>query len=100
MWQKLKPKNPNITIKHISKHNVIRMVKTHGELDTIVIKVNNQMEVIQIQVAKNIVEDVLIDGGVSVNIITENLRTKLSLPKLRLAPYHLRMVDKSMTKPL
>ncbi len=49
---------------------------------------------------KNIVEDVLIDGGTSVNIITKNLRTKLSSPKPRPAPYHLRMADHNMTTPL
>ncbi len=58
------------------------------------------MVVIQVQVGNNIVEDVLIDGGVSVNIIIENLITKLGLPKLKLAPYHLKMVDQNMTKPL
>jgi hypothetical protein len=99
MWQKLKLKKPNITIKHISEHSVAKVVKTHGELDTMAIKVDNQMEVIQIQVMKNIV-DVLLDGGVSVNIISKNLRTKLGLPKPRPTPYHLRMVDQSMTKPL
>jgi hypothetical protein len=35
------------------------------------------MAIIQVQVGKNIVEDVWIDGGASVNIITENLGTKL-----------------------
>jgi hypothetical protein len=58
------------------------------------------MIVIQVQVGKNIVEDVLIDGGASVNIIIKNLRTKLSSPKPRLAPYHLKMANQSMTKPL
>jgi hypothetical protein len=42
----------------------------------------------------------LIDGGASVNIIIENLITKFSLPKLRPIPYHLKMVDRSMTRPL
>jgi hypothetical protein len=51
------------------------------------------MIVIQVQVGKNIVEDVLIDGGASVNIIIKNLRTKLSSPKPRLAPYHLKMAN-------
>jgi hypothetical protein len=32
--------------------------------------------IIQIQVGKNIVEDVLLDGRASVNIIIENLRKK------------------------
>ncbi len=46
------------------------MVETHVKLDTTTIKVDNQMAIIQVQVGKNIVEDVLIDGGASVNIIT------------------------------
>jgi len=58
------------------------------------------MAVFQVQVGKNIVENVLLDGGASVNITTENLRTKLGLPKPRQAPYHLKMGDQSMTRPL
>jgi hypothetical protein len=58
------------------------------------------MAVIQIQVGKNIVEDVLLNGRTSVNIITKNLITKLGLPKVKLAPYHLITVDQSMTRPL
>jgi hypothetical protein len=58
------------------------------------------MAVIQVQVGKNIVEDVLIDGRASVNIITKNLTTKLGLAKPRLVPSHLRMTNQSMTKPL
>jgi hypothetical protein len=49
------------------------MVETHSELDIVAIEVNNQMVVIQVQMGKNIVEDVLIDGGANVNITTENL---------------------------
>jgi hypothetical protein len=69
MWQKLKLKKPNITIKKISKPNVAIVVETHSKLNTTAIEVNNQMIVIQVQVGKNIVKDVLIDGGGSVNII-------------------------------
>jgi hypothetical protein len=60
------------------------------------------MAVIQVQVGKKIVKDVLIDGreNVHVNIIIENLKTKLGLPKPILAPYHLKMVDQNMTRPL
>ncbi len=53
MWQKLKLKKPNITSKMIS--SVATMVETHFEVDTIVIKVDNQMAIIQVQVGKNIV---------------------------------------------
>ncbi len=66
---KLKPKKPNITIEQIFEPSVAIVVETHSELDTITIKVDNQMVVIKVQVGKNIVEDVLIDGGASVNII-------------------------------
>jgi len=76
------------------------VVETHFELNIATIEVDNQMVVIQVQVGKNIIVDVLIDGGTSVNIITENLRTKLGLPEPRPAPYHLIMVNQSMTKPL
>jgi hypothetical protein len=41
------------------------------------------MAIIQVQVVKNIVEDVLLNGGTSVNIIRKNLRTNLGLPKPR-----------------
>jgi len=44
-------------------------------------------------VGKNIVEDVLIDGGAKVNTIIENLKKKLGLPKPKPAPYHLRMTN-------
>jgi hypothetical protein len=42
----------------------------------------------------------LIDGGANVNITIENFITKLGLPKPRLAPYHLKMANQSMIKPL
>ncbi len=47
---------------------------------------------------KNILEDVLLDGGSGVNIITKDLRKKLQLPIPKPAPYTLRMVDQTLTK--
>jgi hypothetical protein len=47
------------------------------------------MATIQVQIGKNIKEDVLLDGGFRVNIIIEQLR--LGLTKLKLAPYNLKM---------
>jgi hypothetical protein len=84
----------------ISKPSVTIVIKTPSKVDTATIEVDNQMEVIQIQVGKHIVEDVLLNGGASVNIIIENLKTKLGLPKPRPTPYHLKMVDQNMTKHL
>jgi hypothetical protein len=76
------------------------VVETHSGLNTTNVEVDNKMAVIQVQVGKNIVEDVWINGGATVNIIIKNFRTKLSLPKTRSIPYHLKMVDQSMTTPL
>jgi hypothetical protein len=45
------------------------------------------------------VEDVLIDGGASVNITIENFIKNLNLPKPIPIPYHLRMTNQSMTRP-
>jgi hypothetical protein len=73
MWHKLKLEKPNITIKVMSEPSVVTMFETHFEVDTTAIKVDNQMAFIQIQVGKNIVDDVLLDGGASVNIIIKNL---------------------------
>ncbi len=38
------------------------------------IAIDHQMAIIKIQVGKKFVEDVLLDGGYGVNIITEKLR--------------------------
>jgi hypothetical protein len=93
MWHKVKLEKANITTKVISEPSVAIMIETHFEIDITIIKVDNQMVVIQVQVGKNIGEDVLLDGGTSVNIIIENLRTKLGLPKPRPAPDHLKMIN-------
>jgi hypothetical protein len=69
------------------------MVETHTKVDIAVIEVDNYMVIIQVQVGKNIVEDVLLDGGASVNIIKKNLKSKLGLPKPKLVPYHFRKID-------
>jgi hypothetical protein len=70
MWQKLRPKKANTYTKVISKVSVAIIGETHFKVNVAAIKVVNQIAVIQIQVGKNIVEDVLLDGGASVNIIT------------------------------
>ncbi len=56
------------------------------------------MVVIQVQIEKNTIENVLLDGGFKINIITKQLKLKLGLPKLKLAPYNLRMADQTTTK--
>jgi hypothetical protein len=39
-----------------------------------IVAIDHQMVVIQVQVGKNFIDDVLIDGGSKINIITENLK--------------------------
>jgi hypothetical protein len=58
------------------------------------------MAIIQIHVGKNIIDDVIIDGGSRVNIIIVNLRVQLGLPKPNLVPYNLRMANQTIIKPL
>jgi hypothetical protein len=43
------------------------------ELIVVSIAIDHQMAMIQIQVGKNFIEDVLLNGGSRVNIITEKL---------------------------
>jgi len=84
----------------ILEPSVATVVETHSKVNITTIEVNNQMTIIQVQVRNNIVEDVLIYDGASVNIIKENLITKLGLPKPRPTPYHFKMENKNMIRPL
>jgi hypothetical protein len=58
------------------------------------------MVVIQVQIGKNTIEDVLLDGGFGINIITEQLRLRFGLQKPKPAPYDLRMAYQTTTKPM
>jgi hypothetical protein len=49
------------------------------------------MVVIQVQIGKNTIKDMLLDGGSTVNIITKQLKLRLGFPKLKPTPYNLRM---------
>jgi hypothetical protein len=62
--------------------------------------IDHQMVVIQIQVDKNFIDDVLIDGGSRVNIITKNLKILLSITKPNPTTYNLRMENQTIAKPL
>jgi hypothetical protein len=58
------------------------------------------MAIIQVQIGKNTIKDVLLDGGFGVNIIMEQLRLRLGLPKPKPTPYNLRMANQITTKPM
>ncbi len=64
------------------------------------VAIDHQMVVIQVQVRKNFIEDVPIDGGSGVNFIIEKLWVQLGLSKPKPTPYNLRMAAQTITKPL
>jgi hypothetical protein len=53
---------------------------------------------IQIQVGKNMVEGILLDGGFNMDIMTKELRKWLGLPSPKPTPYTLQMADQTITK--
>ena len=57
------------------------------------------MPVISICIGKNIVDDVFLDGGLGVNVITEEEHCRLGLPKLSPAPFNLKMANGTIAKP-
>ena len=57
------------------------------------------MLVISICIGKNVVDDVLLDGGLGVNIITEEERYRLGLPTPSPAPFNLKMANGTIAKP-
>ena len=60
--------------------------------------IDKHMPVISISIGKNIVDDVLLDGGSVVNVITEEERRKLGLPKPSPAPFNLKMANGTIAK--
>jgi hypothetical protein len=58
------------------------------------------MAIIQIQIGKNIIKDAFMDGGSRINIIIEQLKLRLGLPRPKPAPYNLRMADQTTIKPM
>jgi hypothetical protein len=58
------------------------------------------MLVIHVQVGKNFIKDVLLDGGFGVNIIMEKMRVWLGMSKSKPAPYNLHVVYQTIAKPL
>ena len=61
--------------------------------------IDKHMPVISISIGKNIVDDVLLDGGSGVNVITEEKRCKLGLRKPSSAPFNLKMANETIAKP-
>ncbi len=67
LWQKLKLEKTHNVSKATTNKQVGSSVPKVG---TTVIAIDNHMAIIQVQIGKNTIEDVLLDGGSRVNIIT------------------------------
>ena len=61
--------------------------------------IDKHMPIISICIGKNVVDDVLLDGGSGVNVITEEERRRLGLPKPSPAPFNLKMANGTIAKP-
>jgi len=95
LWHKMKLDKPhNVAKKIIGKIGPSVVL----EVAIIVVAIDNIMVVIHAQIEKNIVKDVLLNGGCSANIITKQLILRLGLPKPKLVPYNLRMAYHTTTK--
>jgi hypothetical protein len=95
LWQKLKPKKTQNVSKVTTEKQVGYLVPKVG---TITVAIDNRMAIIQVQIGKNTILDVLLNGGSRVNIITKQLRLRMGLPKPKLALYNLRMAYQTTTK--
>ncbi len=62
-----------------------------SEVARTTITIDNHMAINQVQIGKNIIKNVLLDGGSRVNIIIEQLKLRLGLQKFKPTPYNLRM---------
>ncbi len=63
------------------------------------VAIDHQMVMIHVHVGKNFIDDVLIDGGSRVNIITKNLQIQLGISKPNSMPYNLHMANQTIAKP-
>jgi hypothetical protein len=64
----MKPNKPQIVAKIVIEKTIPFVVL---EVTTMVIAIDNHMAIIQIQIGKKTIEDVLLDGRSKVNIITK-----------------------------
>ncbi len=68
MWQKLKLDKTHNVSKATTNKQVVSSIPKVG---TTTITIDNHMAIIQVHIRKNTIEDVLLDGGYGVHIITK-----------------------------
>ncbi len=82
--------------------NLIPSQHVSAKLIVVLVTIDHQMVVIEVQVKRNFIEDVVLSGGFGVNIIMGKLRELLGLPKPKSkpTPYNLRIANETIVKPL
>ncbi len=74
------------------------IVLPKSNLTIALVTIDPHMAISQVHIGKNLVKDVLLDGGFGVNIIINDLWKKLGLPTLKHAFYTLQMANQTLTK--
>jgi hypothetical protein len=86
LWKKMKNNKPQMNTRAVNEKATTFVVL---DINTIVVAIDDHMVVIQVQIDKNIIDDVFLDGGSRLNIITKQLRARLGLPKPKFVFYNL-----------
>ncbi len=94
LWQKLKVNKPQNTTMSVNEKTITYVVL---DISIIIVVIDNHMVIIQVQIGKNKIDDVFLDGGFGVNIITKQLRVKSGLPKPK-PTHNLWMANQTTTK--
>ncbi len=94
---KLKPKKTQNVSKATTKKQVCYSIP---KVRTTIVTIDNHMVVIQVQIGNNIIKDAFMDGGSRINIIIEQLKLRLGLPRPKPTPYNLRMADQTTIEPM
>jgi hypothetical protein len=69
-------------------------------IDVAAIDVDRQLPILPMTIGIGTLQNVLLDGGSGVNMITEEERLRLGLPASQAAPYRLRMADQTVVEPV
>ncbi len=94
---------PNIKwdiFKSVKYVQLVQPELVHPKPTCVAMAIDHQMAMIQVQVGKNFIDDVLIDGGSQINIIIDNSIIQLGLSKPNPTFYNLHMANQTIAKPL
>lgn len=65
----------------------------HEDVGLNAVAVDQNLPIFSVQIGTRTLDNILLDGGLGINVITEEVRAQSGLPKPQVAPYRLRMAD-------